>query len=103
VRARRRYRRVPAGAPAEGLHHRPGPHLPVPGLRQPAWRGDLDHTIAFEKGGRTCKCNLGALCRTHHRIKQHLGWSLHQTAPGIFTWTTPAGRTFTATPDTHPV
>jgi hypothetical protein len=74
-----------------------------PTCRQPAWRGDLDHTIPHDKGGLTCRCNLGGLCRTHHRIKQHLGWCLHQTAPGIFRWRTPAGRIFSATPDIHPV
>ena len=73
-----------------------------PTCRQPAWRGDLDHTIPYDQGGLTCRCNLGGLCRTHHRIKQHLGWTLHQTAPGIFAWTTPAGRTFSATPDMYP-
>jgi hypothetical protein len=74
-----------------------------PTCRQPAWRGDLDHTIPFEKSHLTCSCNLGGLCRTHHIIKQHLCWSLHQTAPGTFRWTTPSGRAFTATPDVHPV
>jgi Domain of unknown function (DUF222) len=69
--------------------------------RQPAWRADLDHTIPWEKGGRTCSCNLGGLCRFHHRLKQHLGWSLIQSAPGIFAWTTPTGRTYTTAPDAH--
>jgi hypothetical protein len=36
-------------------------------------------------------------------LKHHPDWNLRQTAPGIFTWTTPAGRTYTATPDTHPM
>ena len=72
-----------------------------PSCRQPAWRSDLDHTIAWPQG-RTCRCNLGGLCRTHHQLKQHPGWKLTQTAAsGIFTWTTPAGRTYTATPDIH--
>jgi Domain of unknown function (DUF222) len=74
-----------------------------PTCGRPAWRGDLDHTIPFEKSHLTCRCNLGGLCRTHHIIKQHLCWSLHQTAPGIFQWTTPAGLTFTVTPDVHPM
>ncbi len=69
--------------------------------RQPAWRGDLDHTIPFDDGGRTCRCNLGGLCRTHHILKHHPDWNLRQTTPGTFTWTTPAGRTYTANPDTH--
>jgi hypothetical protein len=74
-----------------------------PTCRQPAWRGDLDHTIPYDKGGLTCRCNLGGVCRTHHLIKQHPGWSLWQTAPGSFAWATPAGRIFTATPDVHAI
>jgi hypothetical protein len=74
-----------------------------PICRQPAWRGDLDHTIPFDDGGLTCRCNLGGVCRTHHILKHHPDWKLEQTAPGIFTWTTPSGRTFTVTPDTHPL
>jgi len=73
-----------------------------PTCRQPAWRGDLDHTIPYDKGGPTCRCNLGGLCRTHHQLKQHPHWRLEQTAPGAFQWTTPASRTFSATPDTYP-
>ena len=69
--------------------------------RQPAWRADLDQTIPWDQGGRTCSCNLGGLCRFHHRLKQHLGWSLTQSAPGIFTWTTPTGRAYTTAPDRH--
>ena len=69
--------------------------------RQPAWRGDLDHTIPYDNGGMTCHCNLGGLCRTHHLLKHHPDWNLRQTAPGTFAWTTPAGRTYTANPDTH--
>ena len=74
-----------------------------PTCRQPAWRGDLDHTIPHHRGGRTCRCNLGALCRTHHQIKQLAGWRLNQPRSGIFQWTTPAGRTYISEPDAHPV
>jgi hypothetical protein len=70
---------------------------------QPAWRGDLDHTKPWDQGGLTCSCNLGGLCRGHHLLKQHLGWILTQPRPGIFQWTTPAGRTYTVQPDTQPV
>jgi hypothetical protein len=41
------------------------------------------------------------LCRTHHILKHHPDWNLQQIAPGVFTWTTPAGRTYTTTPDAH--
>jgi hypothetical protein len=68
---------------------------------QPAWRGDLDHTHAWHKGGRTCRCNLGPLCRAHHILKQLLGWELTQPRPGVFLWTTPAGRTYLVEPDSQ--
>jgi hypothetical protein len=72
-----------------------------PRCRQPAWRGDMDHTIAYHRGGRTCRCNLGGLCRTHHLLKQREGWLLRQIRPGIFAWTTPAGLTYVVKPDAH--
>jgi hypothetical protein len=73
-----------------------------PTCGQPAWRGDLDHTIPYHRGGRTCRCNLGGFCRGHHRLKQQAGWTVAQPRPGVFEWTTPAGRTYTVSPDRHP-
>jgi hypothetical protein len=72
-----------------------------PRCRQPAWRADLDHTRPHHRGGLTCECNLGGLCRACHRLKQHPGWALTQPRPGIFQWTTPAGRTYGSRPDQH--
>ena len=72
-----------------------------PSCRQPAWRTDLDHTVPYEAGGRTCACNLGALCRTHHLTKQLPGWTLRQPQPGTFAWTTGLGRQYTITPDQY--
>jgi hypothetical protein len=74
-----------------------------PICRQPAWRADLDHTVPYDRGGRTCRCNLGGECRRDHQLKQDPRWKLQQTRPGIFTWTTPAGRTYTTEPDTYPL
>jgi hypothetical protein len=71
--------------------------------RQPVWCCDIDHTEPYDQGGRTCKCNTGGLCRIHHQIKQLPGWTLLQVSPGIFQWTTPGGRVYTTTPDTHPL
>jgi Domain of unknown function (DUF222) len=71
--------------------------------RQPAWAADLDHTVAFDDGGPTCRCNTGPVCRTHHKIKQRPGWRLEQPEPGIFEWTTPAGRRYLVTPAQYPV
>ncbi len=72
-----------------------------PGCRQPAWRGDLDHTTPYHRGGLTCPCNLGPLCRRHHRLKQQHHWTLTQTQPGTFHWKTPAGRIHTTTAHQH--
>ncbi|HEY1640131.1 MAG TPA: DUF222 domain-containing protein [Streptosporangiaceae bacterium] len=72
-----------------------------PRCRQPARQSDLDHTVPYDQGGRTCSCNLGAYCRTHHQIKQQPGWQVTQPQPGVFHLTTPAGRTYAAGPDIH--
>jgi hypothetical protein len=64
----------------------------APGCGRRAARCDLDHTVPYDQGGRTCECNLAPLCRHHHRCKQSEGWQLEQTAPGQLQWTTPSGR-----------
>lgn len=51
---------------------------------------DLDHDLAWPFGP-TCACNLGPLCRRHHRIKQ-LGWTKHRLPDGSVRWTDPVGR-----------
>jgi hypothetical protein len=71
------------------------PTCTAPGCRRPAARCDLDHTVPYDQGGRTCECNLAPLCRHHHRCKQADGWQLEQPNPGIMIWTTPAGRHYT--------
>jgi Domain of unknown function (DUF222) len=73
-----------------------------PPCRQPAWRADLDHTRPWDDGGRSCRCNFGGGCRRHHQLKQHPRWRLEQIRPGVFSWTTPAGRIYTTGPDTQP-
>ena len=69
-----------------------------PTCRQPAWRTDLDHTVPWHRGGATSSSNLGARCRTHHKIKQLASWQLEQSMAGAFAWTTPAGNTYTTEP-----
>lgn len=73
-----------------------------PGCRYPAQRCDLDHVLAYDRGGATCLCNLGPLCRRHHRCKQAEGWALSQDTSGAATWTTPAGRRYTTMPSAYP-
>jgi len=69
--------------------------------RRPAEQCDLDHVRPYDQGGLTCMCNLGGDCRLHHRLKQHRGWSVTQPVPGVFRWTTPAGRTYITRPDLY--
>jgi hypothetical protein len=75
----------------------------APGCGRPAARCDLDHTLAWDQGGLTCQCDLAPLCRHHHKAKQTEGWRLEQPEPGVLTWRTPAGRTYTTTPTEYAV
>jgi hypothetical protein len=72
-----------------------------PGCRRAARRCDLDHTVPFDQGGRTCECNLAPLCRRHHQGKQAPGWQLTQARPGEMTWRTPSGRVYETTGDPY--
>jgi hypothetical protein len=69
-----------------------------PGCRMPSRECDIDHNQAWTDGGATTECNLAPLCRHHHMIK-HRGWTIRQTKPGIYTWTSPLGHTYTTGPD----
>ena len=73
-----------------------------PGCGRAARRCDLDHTIPYHLGGRTCECNLAPLCRKHHQAKQTQGWMLDQPEPGIMIWSTPAGRRYITYPSVYP-
>jgi Domain of unknown function (DUF222) len=65
-----------------------------PGCRRSAALSDLDHAQSWEKGGSTSAENLGALCRRHHRLKTHDGWSVTSHADGSCTWVSPLGKKF---------
>lgn len=65
-----------------------------PGCPVPAIRSDLDHTVAHARGGPTRHDNLGPACAHHHALKHRAGWALTQPRPGIFEWTSPAGRVY---------
>ncbi|MDM7855896.1 HNH endonuclease signature motif containing protein [Cellulomonas alba] len=69
------------------------------GCGMPAWRCDLDHALPFDSSdpdaGPTCACNLRPLCRRHHRLKTHFGWSVaHDPETGITATTSPTGFTY---------
>jgi hypothetical protein len=97
-------RQAPGYAPPNALRHLIGirqRRCSHPGCRRPAVRCDLDHTIPYDQGGRTCECNLAPLCRHHHRCKQAEGWHLTQPRPGQMTWRTPSGRVYETVGDPY--
>jgi hypothetical protein len=65
------------------------PRCEWPGCGARAVRCDLDHDVPHPDGP-TCPCNLGPLCRRHHRIKQH-GWTKHRRADGAVRFMSPTG------------
>ena len=68
-----------------------------PGCSRDSRRCDLDHIDAYvplEDGGplgQTRLANLAPLCRTHHRLKTHSGWSYQRLTDNHYLWTTPTG------------
>jgi hypothetical protein len=101
------HRRESAGyQPSNILRHiikTRSPRCGYPGCRRPAVRCDDDHTIPYDKGGRTCECNLHPLCRRHHQCKQAPGWHLEQPEPGVLIWHLPHGRSYTVRAEPYPV
>ncbi len=62
-------------------------------------RCDIDHTLAWEYGGKTTPENLECLCPGDHTLKHHSPWTVRQLAPGILEWTSPLGQVITDQPD----
>jgi hypothetical protein len=62
----------------------------VPGCGQPALRCDGEHAIPWPDGA-TSEGNCGAMCRWHHRLKTHCGWTVERLADGSVLWTSPEG------------
>jgi hypothetical protein len=69
---------------------------------------DADHCVAASADGGTCDCNITPLCRHHHRLKTHAGWSYtpmetveqdasppgHPGAATSWLWRSPHGMQF---------
>jgi hypothetical protein len=62
-------------------------------------RTEIDHTFAWEFGGKTTPENLECLCKSDHTLKHHSPWTVRQVAPGILEWTSPLGQIITDLPD----
>ncbi len=64
-----------------------------PNCPRRAQASDVDHSHAWEHGGRTDPDNLAHLCRGHHRLKHDSRWRLEATHPdGTMDWVSPTGR-----------
>jgi hypothetical protein len=55
---------------------------------------DLDHIVPHDRGGPTDSRNLAPLCRLHHRLKTHGGWTYQMLDPGEYLWRSPYGYTY---------
>lgn len=66
-------------------------HCQFPMCNRDARWCDIDHTVAWEEGGKSVPENLAHLCRGHHTLKHHAGWSVKQVSPGVLEWRTPRG------------
>jgi len=65
-----------------------------PHCHRSARRCDLDHVIPYDAGGPTSSDNLAPLCRLHHRLKTHGGWTYTMLEPGAYLWRSPYGYTY---------
>ena len=55
---------------------------------------DSDHIEPHDTGGPTCSDNIAPLCRKHHRLKTHGGWTYTPIERGTYLWTSPHGYTY---------
>jgi 5-methylcytosine-specific restriction endonuclease McrA len=65
-----------------------------PWCNRPARGCDKDHIVPWDQGGSTSSDNLAALCRRHHRLKTHGGWTYTMLEPGSYLWRSPHGHTW---------
>jgi hypothetical protein len=82
------------------LHHTSAPDIPPPSAapRQDAQACGLGTQQRWPPVRR--KRSLGTF-RHFYLPQAPPDWKLRQIAPGTFAWTTPAGRAYSTTPDTH--
>ncbi len=72
-----------------------------PGCNRNAARTDVDHVTDWQYGGGTDYGNLVHLCRSHHRVKHHTGWSSTSAGGGRVRWLAPSGREYEIEPATQ--
>ena len=70
---------------------------PARSLRPHEHSADCDHIGPWRddgSGGVTCTCQIAPLCRQHHRLKTHGGWTYTPLEPGSYLWASPHGYTY---------
>ena len=70
------------------------------GCNRRATLSEIDHTQAWNTGGRTDVDNLVHLCKSCHRLKHQSSFTTSQGPGGALTWTTPAGKKYRSAPAT---
>ena len=73
-----------------------------PFCHRPATHADVDHIEPYDPDKplaegdppQTRTANLAVLCRLHHRVKTHGGWTYLMPTPGVFRWRSPYGYTY---------
>ena len=70
------------------------------GCNRRATLSEIDHTQAWNTGGRTDVDNLVHLCKSCHRLKHQSSFTTSQGPGGALTWTTPAGKKYASAPAT---
>jgi hypothetical protein len=70
-----------------------------PHCNRPAPRCDHDHVIPYDHGrpdagGPSCDCNIAPVCRHHHQLKTHAGWTYSVLDTGLWLWSDPHGQQF---------
>jgi hypothetical protein len=77
-------------------------HCVMPGCRRNAHRCELDHRITWPAGATSAK-NLEPLCKRHHDLKHHAGWTLTRTPDGHYHWTSATRHHYRYRPPELPV
>jgi len=70
------------------------------GCNRRATLSEIDHTQAWNTGGKTHVDNLVCLCKGCHRLKHQSSFTTQQGPGGALTWTSPGGKKYSNTPVT---
>jgi hypothetical protein len=70
-----------------------------PHCNRPASGCEHDHVIPYDHGrpdagGPSCDCNIAPVCRHHHQLKTHAGWTYSVLDTGLWLWSDPHGQQF---------